>query len=67
LNAGPTYSLSLPDLAASGGAPLAAGTVLASVSAYTWPALDLTAFPFSELERRTEVVLDSAPVTYTQP
>ena len=66
-NAGPTFSVSLPDLAAAGGAPLSAGTVLASVSAFAWPALDLSGFLFSELERRTEVVLDSAPVTYTQP
>ena len=66
-NADPTYSVSLPDIAAAGGVPLSAGTVLASVSAYAWPAFNPTGFLFSELERRSEVVLDSAPVSFTQP
>ncbi|MBM3991408.1 MAG: hypothetical protein FJ298_10445 [Planctomycetes bacterium] len=66
-NATPTFTISLPDLAAQGGVPLVAGPVFASVSAFAWPNLDLSAFAFSELERRTEVVLDSATVTFTQP
>ncbi|MFM7298186.1 MAG: carboxypeptidase-like regulatory domain-containing protein, partial [Planctomycetota bacterium] len=66
-NADPTYTVSLPNIGAVGGVPLGAGTVLASVSAFSWPAFAPNGFLFSELERRTEVVLDSAPVTYTQP
>jgi hypothetical protein len=66
-NAGPAYSVSLPDIAAAGGVPLSAGTVLASVSGFAWPSLDTSAFAFSELERRSEVVLDSATVLFTQP
>lgn len=66
-NAAPTYTISLPNIGAVGGEPLGAGTVLAAVSAYAWPNLDLSAFAFSELERRTEVVLNSGPVAFTQP
>lgn len=66
-NAQPTYSVSLPNIGAAGGVPLSAGNVLASVSAYAWPTFNPTGFLFSELDRRSEVVLDSAPVTYAQP
>ena len=61
-----TISISLPDVAAAGGEALVAGTVFTTVSAYAWPTLDSTKLCFSELDRRSEVVLDSAPVSFTQ-
>jgi hypothetical protein len=61
-----TLSVSLPDVAAAGGEALAAGTVFTIVSAFAWPTLDASKLCFSELDRRSEVVLDSAPVSFTQ-
>lgn len=60
-------SVHLPDLSGAGGTPLPSGTVLASVSAYAYPTLDAAAFAFAELEKRTTVISESAPLGFTQP
>ncbi|MEW6071937.1 MAG: Ig-like domain-containing protein [Planctomycetota bacterium] len=65
--AGPEIVVRVPDLAEGGGSGLADGAIAATVSAFGWPALDLSDFLWSDVLREHDLFAHSAPVTYTQP
>jgi hypothetical protein len=62
---GGTRTVRVPDLAPSG-QPLLPGSVGVSVTAYSYPELDLAEFLFSDLDKRTHVRADGPPLLFTQ-
>lgn len=62
---GGTRTVRVPDLAPAG-QPLLPGSVGVSVTAYSYPELDLAEFLFSDLDKRTHVRADGPPLLFTQ-
>ncbi|MBL8801753.1 MAG: Ig-like domain-containing protein [Planctomycetes bacterium] len=62
---GGTRTVRLPDLAPAG-QPLLPGSVAVSVTAYSYPELDLAEFLFSDLDKRAHVRADGPPLLFTQ-
>jgi hypothetical protein len=62
---GGTRTVRVPDLAPAG-QPLLPGSVAVSVTAYSYPELDLAEFLFSDLDKRAHVRADGPPLLFTQ-
>ncbi len=66
--AGPTLSISLPDIATNGGSPLPNGSITARIAAFAWPAFSPQAsFLWTDIGRDQDAFAQCAAVQFTQP
>lgn len=64
---GASPEVHLPNIALSGGTPLASGSLSATVESFAYPTFDLGSFLWTDLKREFDLYTKSSPITFTQP